>query len=206
VKNSRVSFKRSFLFPLVSVLLILVMLLTVPACDNSVSPSTSETTSPDTSATTTNPPENMLSFEHIFTSRNTSVLEIPTKIYVMTSSDSPLPYPINDFWEYYDNKIPREEILDTIDFSRYFILLAFMGSQPVTGPNIEVKQIWQTDNIIYVEAYFDPAGPAFMDSLSSPYDVVKVSKDNMPQFGEITFILLDQNGEERARAVYDISQ
>ena len=81
-----------------------------------------------------------------------------------------------------------------------------MGSETVKGSNIKVKQIWQTDNIIYVEAYFDQAGPAYMDATSSPYDVVKVSKENMTRFGEITFILLDQEEKERARAIYNISQ
>jgi hypothetical protein len=81
-----------------------------------------------------------------------------------------------------------------------------MGMQAVTGPDIEVVQIWQTDNIIYVEAYFDQAGPTALESWSFPLDIVKVSKENMIQFGEITFILLDQEGEERARTTQVIPE
>jgi hypothetical protein len=109
------------------------------------------------------------------------------------------------FEEQHEVPEPPPEIVD-FDYSHYFILYAFMGMQAVTGPDIEVVQIWQTDNIIYVEAYFDQAGPTYLESWSFPVDIVKVNKDNMTQFGEITFILLDQEGKERARAVYIITK
>ena len=165
---------------------------------------TSTTPAISTSPTTTNPPGNILEFEFFYMPISLKDLHIPTQIHVMTGKDSPPP-PVLAFedGEYLPGYLPE---LEDVDFSQYFILFTFMDFQSSTGPKIKVKQIWQIDNIVYVEAFFDPGGPTQQPSWSSPVDIVKVSKDNMTKFGEITFILLDQSGEERARAIYKISQ
>jgi hypothetical protein len=167
--------------------------------------STKETTIPTTASTpldsTTTPQhDNELEFEDFQLFFSLKDLHIPTQIYVMASKDSLLPPVLDQISAEYQTK------LKTVDYSRDFILFAFMGFQSLTGPTIEVTQIWQIDNIIYIEAFFDKGGPTYAPGWSSPRHIVKVSKDNMSRFGEITFILLDQEGEERARAVYNISQ
>lgn len=116
--------------------------------------------------------------------------DIPTQVYVITSKDSPPP-PVIAFED--EEYIPE---LENVDFSQYFILFTFMGLQTVTGPTIKVTQIWQTDNTIYVEAFFDQGGPTYQPAWSSPCYIVKVCKNNMILFGKITFVLLDQEGKE----------
>ena len=208
--------KRRLLRVTVAVML-LWLCLGAGACNNADTTLPSETGSMPTdnvtnSATsaTTGPPGNILEFEGLFSSKNVSNWDIPSQIHVMTTENSSLPNPINELLERYCLKegthYKNEEILDTVDFSRYFVILAFMGFQSVTGPTIEIQQIWQVENIIYVEALFDKAGPTYQPAWSSPYDVIKVSKEDMIQFGEITFVLLDQDGEERARTVYEIPE
>jgi len=156
--------------------------------------STKETT------TTTPQHDNELEFEDFPLFFSLKDLDIPTQIYIMAGKDSPLPPVIEEIFTDYQTK------LKTVDYSRDFILFAFMGFQSLTGPTIEVTQIWQIDNTIYIEALFDQGGPTYAPGWSSPSHIVKVSKDNMTQFGEITFILLDQDGEERARTICEIPE
>ncbi|HEY98684.1 MAG TPA: hypothetical protein G4O16_10960 [Dehalococcoidia bacterium] len=195
MKRSRVFSRGSFLYPLASVLLILTLLLLFSACNtnNSTTPTNSSTSS------TTNPPGNILEFEDYPIDFGMEYINVPTHIYVMSSINSPLPNEV-----LYVSPETQAD-LNSFEFPRYFILFAFMGSQTLTGPSIKVTQIWQIDNTIYIEAFFDKGGPTYQPAYSLPCDIVKVSKENMTQFGEITFILLDQFGEERASAVYNIN-
>jgi hypothetical protein len=171
------------------------MFLSVYGC------STAETTtSTNPSPTTTSKHLNELTFDDFLIDFGMEYLDVPTQIHIVHSVDSPLP----DVVLYVSSETQAE--LDAVDFSQYFILFAFMGSQPLTGPAIEVIQIWQIENIIYVEAFFDQGGPTYRPAHSSPLHIVKVSKDNMTQFGEITLIFLDQNGIERARTVCEIPE
>jgi hypothetical protein len=73
---------------------------------------------------------------------------------------------------------------------------------------MEIKGIWQDKDTVYISAHLDDQPPTMtvIEVVSSQYVALKVNKENMTQFGEITFILLDDEGKERARAVYDISQ
>lgn len=198
--------KSSFLTRTILAVMPLFFLLTY-ACNNAnstqpdgTSQQTTDTPTSSTTATTTNPPENILEFEDYSISITLKDLDIPTQLYVIASEDSPPP-PVLAFED--GEYLPE---LADIDFSQCFILFAFMGFQSSTGPKIMVTQIWQIDNNIYVEALFDQGGPTQQPSWSSPADIVKVSKDNMTQYGEITFILLDQEGEERARTVGEIPE
>jgi hypothetical protein len=118
----------------------------------------------------------------------------------MASKNSQLPPDL------YQITADSETKLNTVDYSKDFILFAFMGFQSLTGPTITVTRIWQIDNTIYIETYFDKGGPTYEPGWSSPRHVVKISKDNMIQFGKINFVLLDQFGEERANAIFDVSK
>jgi len=177
-----------------SLLLVMpLMFLLVYGCSTG---DTTTTTSP--SPTTTSELLNELAFEDFPLGSDMLFKDIPTHIHIMTDIDSPIP----NFNGYFSPA--AKTMLDAVDYSRYFILFTFMGSQPFAGPKIEVERIWQVENVIYVEANFDKGGPTYQPTITLPFDTVKVSKDNMTQYGEITFILLDQDGEERARTVCEI--
>ena len=66
---------------------------------------------------------------------------------------------------------------------------------------MEIKGIWQDKDTVYISAHLDDRSPAMTvtDAESSQYITLKVSMDDMTQFGEITFILLDQDGKERSK-------
>lgn len=101
----------------------------------------------------------------------------------------------------------RSKIL-SVDFSRYFVLMALMGDMGSTGYGIRVKKIWQNEKTIYIKADFIFPEP---DSLvltmrTSPKHIVKVNKEKMPEFGEITFRLIDKFGKEWANIVQDIAK
>ena len=86
-----------------------------------------------------------------------------------------------------------------IDFTHYFVLFVFQGHQNARGPKKGVTHIWQTDNNIYVQANFHfQQDPTVIPGFSYPRQVIKVRKDNLLQFGDISLILLDQNGNQRA--------
>jgi hypothetical protein len=128
--------------------------------------------------------------------------DVPPQIYIMTNNDSPIPDIITE--------IPSEGQLELngVDYSNNFILFVFTGKYDFGyTPGFEVTQIWQADNIIYIQANF----PRWTSITVIPgfyygNDVIKVSKDNMSQFGEITLILLDQDGKERVRTKVNIPE
>jgi len=188
-------------------LVMLLMFLAVYGCNNSntTQPNVTSSLPTDTLTTsatsiTTNPTGNILEFEDFFIYLSLKDQDIPTQIHLMISNDSPLSPAIDQI------SAEAQTKLDVVDFSKDFILFAFMGYQGVTGPTIEITKIWQINNTIYVEAYFDKGGPTYQPASSSPVNIVKVSKENMTQFGEITFILIDQYGEERARTTCEIPE
>jgi hypothetical protein len=192
------------------------MLLIIPVTFLLLSGCTSSngTPPPDTSNSTitissTNPsstfqPENQLDFEFFNLAAATMGVKqgTPAYIFVMSNSKSPLP----DRWEYYTPFDPKreEKTIEDVDFSKNFLLLISMGFRSVTGPKITVEKIWQVQEIIYVQANFDPGGPTVQPMYSEPATIVLVSKNNMTQFGEITFKLLDQWGNERAGTTCEI--
>lgn len=159
--------------------------------------------SPDTilipSPTTTSQPENQLTFGNfnLAVHLNSTKENTPAYIHVMTDTESPLP----DRWEYYTPFAPerQEKTIEDVDFSKHFLLFASMGFRGWTGPQITIKQIRQDGDIIYVQAKFYPGGPTGQPMHSEPTHLVRVSKENMIQTGEITFVLLDEEGNERAR-------
>ena len=88
----------------------------------------------------------------------------------------------------------------THDFNEYFALTAIYGRRGMADSGIVVTDIWQKQNVVYVRAQFlrDTIGMvAAMEN--TPSDTVWVSKRNMLQFGELTFIIMDDYLKERAR-------
>jgi hypothetical protein len=99
----------------------------------------------------------------------------------------------------------RAKIL-SVDFSRYFVLAALMGDMGNTSFGINVIRVWQNKRDIYVKVdLISPkAGSITQPAITSPKHVVKVSKEKMPEFGKITFHLIDKFGRELANSSQDI--
>jgi hypothetical protein len=158
-------------------------------------------TIPSTSPGATSQVLNKLTFKPFRLAVTWKVKEdFPSQIIIITNTQSPLPKP----FEYYTPSDPKKETIEDVDFSQYFLLIVCMGFQAVTGPSIEVKDTWQDQDKIHVQAEFNRGGPTFLPAYSSPGDIIKVSKDSLTQFGDITFILSDQWGDERAQTTCEI--
>jgi hypothetical protein len=102
---------------------------------------------------------------------------------------------------------PQSEI-ETVDFSKYFVIIAFHGSTfPPDTPEdggIELIKIIQDGDNIYIRARFQVPQRTVPPGIITPYYAVKVNKESMVQFGKLTFILLDQSGKERATATQGV--
>ena len=68
-----------------------------------------------------------------------------------------------------------------------------------------IKEIIQEKGTVYISAHLDdPLGGPSIPIESSQYNVLAISKTNLIQFGEITFILLDNTGKERASVTAEV--
>jgi len=138
-----------------------------------------------------------LAFENYwsFTRDSSAIESTPVYISVIPTAESPLP----NKWEY-----TSPLVTEKIDFSSNYLVFASMGFRGVTGPKITVQNIWQEQTTIYIQALFDEAGPTYLALTSEPTAVVKVGKEKMAQAGQITFILVDQNGNTKATTTSEI--
>lgn len=180
---------------------IILMLPLLSGCVSSQNPDESLSISPDAASH----PGNRLTFEYprLAVAQMGVERDSPVYIYIMTNIASPLPVR----WEYFTPYDPErgEKTINDIDFSDNFLIFVSMGFQSNTGPKITVENIWQDQGVIYVEADFDiTMGKTVQSLYSEPTAIIQVSKGNMTQFGEITFILLDQLGNERATATCNV--
>jgi hypothetical protein len=95
-----------------------------------------------------------------------------------------------------------------VDYSQYFIIMAFNGWRGGIGAYFNIIRIWQSDGIVFVLAHFDDPKPGgtSLPAVSSQYQVVKVSRTQIAQTGDITFKLFDETGQERATTVETINK
>ena len=99
---------------------------------------------------------------------------------------------------------PPPEVLN-FDFSKNFILMIFNGFRGGYGTQMTIKEIIQEKGTVYISAHLDdPLGGPSIPIESSQYNVLAISKTNLIQFGEITFILLDNTGKERASVTAEV--
>lgn len=123
-------------------------------------------------------------------------------IVIANKTDSFLP---NTDWVKPEHK---NTILE-IDYSQYFVILAFNGWRGGIGnPSFNIKRIWQKDNNIYVLAHFDDfiPGATSVPLYNSQYQAAKINRIDIIQTGEITFKLLDESGKERASTIEKFSR
>ena len=143
---------------------------------------------------------NELAFTKLSIPLNMEEEDILDQLHVMTGNDSPVPDVIAE--------IPEESKpeLDGIDYANNFILFVFTGKHNFgSSPSTNVTQIWQNDNIIYIQANFPKqTSMTVIPGFYYGNYTLSVSKDNMSQFGEIKLILLDQDGNQRATTIAEI--
>jgi hypothetical protein len=69
-----------------------------------------------------------------------------------------------------------------------------MGMQGYVGPEIEIKNISRSNNVVNVTVFFYKPGFGGA-ALSSPYHIVIVKRDILPE-GNSTFVFVSTQGEE----------
>ena len=174
MNNSKVIFKRPFVFPLVSTLLILVMLFIVTACDNST-----------------------LAFETIVESGQVGGPYEGKSAQIRVIYDIQTPRPECFDWVY-----PRDQttILE-VNYTKYFVVIVFNGYRGGIFSDLCIQRIWQNTDVVFVLAHFNDIVPEVYSepATNSQYQIVKIDRTLITHQGPISFRLLDEAGEERAR-------
>ena len=94
-----------------------------------------------------------------------------------------------------------QRLLDDIDYSQDIVLVILFGYG--ASRDDSVINVWQLKEVIWVQAVFlTPPADAVK---TSPYQIIKISKAQMPRFGKLTFRLLDDDMQEKAKAVQVVS-
>jgi hypothetical protein len=70
-----------------------------------------------------------------------------------------------------------------------------------TSTYFRIEKILINNNTVYVLAHFDDGSTTSLAMVSSQFQAVMVERKLLAQSGEITFVLLDQTGKERASTV-----
>jgi hypothetical protein len=97
-----------------------------------------------------------------------------------------------------------DKALHETDFSACFLLVAFQGVEMSGGYSIEMVGIQRSGKRIEVRAKFiSPEGGATL-GVTSPYQVVRVKKEDLGA-DKFTFVLIDDtSGEKVAKVAYDL--
>lgn len=95
----------------------------------------------------------------------------------------------------------HSELVAGIDFSTHFVVIVYQGKKSATGFSVEVIDVKQQDDTIYVCAQLHKPhrNQALGAAITSPYCVLQVEKTEGLE-GEFTFVLMD-NGTEIGRQV-----
>jgi len=99
---------------------------------------------------------------------------------------------------------PPPEI-SNLDFSEYFIIMIFNGYRSYYAESMKIERVRQDKDTVNIWTHLDDGAEYSNPIFTSQYTVLKINREEMTQFGEITFTLIDQNGQERTKATYEIS-
>ena len=133
-------------------------------------------------------PDSRIAFEHIgFYYGNMFLEEDLPSIHVLTNRDSPLP----PGWQ-------GGPWLESVDFSKYYVIIARYGFSGSTNGAITVTDIWQDASIVTVRALFLLYPGAAFAEITAPAHIIKVRRDAMKRLGETKFRLIDDYEKERA--------
>ncbi len=93
--------------------------------------------------------------------------------------------------------------LDAIDFEHQFLISVHRGYCRGGGYRVRVKEIIQKDEEILVSLYFSDPDPLDFVILvmTSPCDVVRVSKNKLVHRGRLLFRFIDEKGRELGKRV-----
>lgn len=94
-----------------------------------------------------------------------------------------------------------QRLLDDIDYSQDIVLVILFGYG--ASRDDSVTNIWQFKEVIWVQAVFLMTPDDAVKT--SPYQIIKISKAQMPRFGKLTFRLLDDDMQEKAKTVQVVS-
>lgn len=96
------------------------------------------------------------------------------------------------------------EQVQSVDFSKFFVIAVFQGQQDTTGYFVEVTNVELREGTVFVYANFNEPSPGDVvgETLTSPYYILKVRKTEGVT-GSLTFVLI-ANGEEVIRQTYVI--
>ena len=153
------------------------------------------------------PPGKRISFEHFSINDYYHRSESTAQIWVITGTQQ---YNRPEGIEWAPNPPdaqlsgPPPEIIN-FNFSEYFIIMILNGFRSYCAERMKVEGIRQDKDTVNIWVHFDDGAKYSNPIYSSQYNVLKISREEMTQFGEITFTIIDQNGQERASAIYEVS-
>jgi hypothetical protein len=144
-----------------------------------------------------------LSYEKIWAS-NGLLKDTNPQVVVIDDNHTPIPWINTPLKEPVLKDL--ESIIQSIDYSKYFLIIIYSGFGSVTGSGLELRNIWQTQSTVYIKVhFFVPEGPYYLMVNVSPYYIFKISKDKMTQFDDVTFKLFDEFANQKAETVQFIS-
>ena len=96
-------------------------------------------------------------------------------------------------------RLDHLEMVASVDFSAYLVLIVYQGEKYTTGYSVEVTDIEHNKDAILIYANFHEPAPGEVkgETVTSPYCVLKLKKTDDLE-GSFTFVLI-ANGEEVAR-------
>ena len=92
--------------------------------------------------------------------------------------------------------------LESLDFDHYFAVAVFQGYKPTLGYGVEVQRIARAREVFIIYAHFShpEPGQVRLNIVTSPYHLVKMSKENLVG-KEVEFVLLADGAEVARQAV-----
>ncbi len=100
----------------------------------------------------------------------------------------------------YGLKTADQAILQSADYSRSFLVIAFFGLG--SSDQDEITNVWQRNGDIWVQAKF--VNPPENSEKVSPYQIIQIDKSRLSQFGDISFRLLDSEKMDKAKIMQTI--
>ena len=96
-------------------------------------------------------------------------------------------------WKKHTSICESREQPQEIDFTKNFVICAFMGRRPTTGYSINIERIWTDGEKVFVEVVkrCPPEGLVVCEMVTCPYVMVLVERMDMP----FVFQVVDENGE-----------
>ena len=84
--------------------------------------------------------------------------------------------------------------LAQIDYTKNLAIIAYAGQQAYNTTSFQIKQVIQSGSTINILAELENDTGAVHSLVTTDYQVIKIEKTQLTQFGSITFNLFDQNG------------